>query len=176
MKFVWRALGPVLVLVLLLAGACALDGGSDGTPAAGGPATPNPSPDGTGAGAQLVYNLGAAEARGGHTLEKHVGRTDAQLIQRLKDEPDISAASSYRDRETAERTVAAALGKGSAQLDRWVKGASHPNLALRITMPDVIGRSVDHGSTKVVDVKSAVVVLTWDDGDWFVLTSYPEER
>ena len=32
------------------------------------------------------------------------------------------------------------------------------------------------GATKVVDVSSAVIVLAWDRTDWFVLTSYPEER
>src|SRR5258708_1628172 len=55
------------------------------------------------------YDLSRDEERGGHTLRKHVGRTDDELRQRLEREPDISAASTWTDRATAEETVAAAL-------------------------------------------------------------------
>ncbi len=42
------------------------------------------------------------EAAGGHTLERHVGKTEAQLAQRLASETRISAASSFTDRSVAE--------------------------------------------------------------------------
>jgi hypothetical protein len=38
-------------------------------------------------------DLRADEALGGHTLARHVGKTDAELAARLKREPQISAAS-----------------------------------------------------------------------------------
>src|SRR5215475_9666075 len=52
------------------------------------------------------YNLERDEERGGHTLEKHVGRTDFELRERLKRERNISAASTWTDRITAEQTIA----------------------------------------------------------------------
>src|SRR4051794_5666599 len=56
-------------------------------------------------------DLSIDESRGGHTLARHVGRTDAELRQRLIDEPNISAASTYTSRATAELTVARALAE-----------------------------------------------------------------
>ena len=56
-------------------------------------------------------DLARDEAAGGHTLARHVGKTDAELRARLKAEPDISAASTYTDLETAERVVAEVLAK-----------------------------------------------------------------
>ena len=44
-----------------------------------------------------LYDLEADEALGGHTMARHVGRTDAQLAERLQRERDISAASTYTD-------------------------------------------------------------------------------
>src|SRR5580704_2440245 len=54
-------------------------------------------------------DLSQDEAAGGHTLRKHVGRTDGELRQRLRHERNIAAASTWTDRETAERAVGAAI-------------------------------------------------------------------
>ena len=40
---------------------------------------------------------------GGHTLARHVDKTDAELAERLRLEPQLSAASTYTDRAVAER-------------------------------------------------------------------------
>ncbi len=55
------------------------------------------------------YDLARDEERGGHTLQRHVARTDAQLRERLQRERNISAASTWTDRETAETVVAEGL-------------------------------------------------------------------
>src|SRR5262249_4570432 len=47
------------------------------------------------------HDLSGDEAMGGHTLARHIGKTDAELIERLRQEPDISSASTYTDRQTA---------------------------------------------------------------------------
>ena len=39
---------------------------------------------------------------GGHTLAKHVGKSDEFLRHRLATEPRIKAASTFYDRQTAE--------------------------------------------------------------------------
>jgi len=142
-------------------------------------ATPVPSRTGTpspSATPGALRDLDADEARGGHTLARHVGKSDQELRDRLRREPDISAASSYTDQDAAERTVGMALRNERAKVAAWEKASSHPNLVLRVTMPTVIGRSIRQGSSVARDVKSAVVVLRWVSPGWYVLTSYPEDR
>ncbi len=174
------SLAVVLAVLLggyLLAGVVNDDGpgGDSGAPASRvGTADANASLTATPVGSR--YDLEGDERRGGHTLSRHVGKTDAELVARLKSEPDISAASSYTDKPTAERMVAEVLNANRSQVSRWESGSSHPNLAVRAKGSEVIGRSVSRGSSKVQDVRAAVVVLSWAERDWFVLTSYPEAR
>ena len=128
---------------------------------------------------QVWRDLGADEAMGGHTLARHVGRTDAQLADRLQREPQISAASTYTDRETAERTVRAALAASSRKVSDWERRTGRrPNLVLHYTARGgpPLGRSLARGKTHVTPAFRAIVVLRWDDRvrRWFVLTSYPE--
>src|SRR3982750_1152674 len=74
-------------------------------------------------------DLSIDEGRGGHTLGRHVGRTDEQLRERLQHERNISAASTYTDRETAERAVTAAIESSQGKLQRWFgRGRRRPNL------------------------------------------------
>jgi hypothetical protein len=124
-------------------------------------------------------DLSRDEAMGGHTLARHVGRTDEQLRERLRLEPGISAASSYTDRATAERTVAAALDQAGPRLRDWLnRRGPRPNLALRYRGSNgrAVGSSLERGSAGPRPCPGAVVVLRWDDrrGQYFVLTSYPE--
>ena len=96
------------------------------------------------AAAKTGYDLGRDEARGGHTLARHVGRTDAQLSDRLRRE-QISAASTYTDRATAERVVARTLARQRSRVDQWLaRKGSRPNLALdyRGDGRETIGRSL----------------------------------
>ena len=126
-------------------------------------------------------NLSTDEQRGGHTLARHVGRTDQQLRKRLSDQPNISAASTYTDRQTAELTVGLILDQQASRVTSWTRRhGSRPNLALRsadLRGPPV-GRVLTRGRTTPLAAHGAVVVLRWDDRakDFYVLTSYPEQR
>lgn len=138
------------------------------------PATPAPNPSPTSTNSR---DLRADEARGGHTIARHVGRSDDQLRQRLRDEPDISAASSYTDLPTAQQAVGAVLAAKSAELRKWEqRSGSRLNLVLRLDLHEVIGRSIEQGESRASDCTNAVVVLRWAGNSWFVLTSYPEDR
>jgi len=124
------------------------------------------------------YDLERDEERGGHTLKKHVGRTDEQLRERLEEERNISAASTWTDRESAETTVGEALRREHGRIENWMRrGYPRANLALHYDARRVIGRSLRHGYTQTVDCTSAVIVLRADGPDsFFVLTTYPEAR
>jgi hypothetical protein len=121
------------------------------------------------------------ERRGGHTIERHVGKSDEDLRARLKREPRIAAASTYTDLAVAERVVAEALREAAGQVERWTaRTGRRPNLALDYdgAPGTIVGRSLRRGRPTAERCTDAVVVLRWDErrDDYFVLTSYPEVR
>jgi hypothetical protein len=122
------------------------------------------------------HDLSQDEGAGGHTLKKHVGRTDDQLRERLGHERNISAASTYTDRETAERAVGAAIQSNADKIQRWlVREGGHPNLVLLYDSDHPVGRTLQRGEDQPEPCSHALVVLKWDgDGQYHVLTSYPE--
>lgn len=116
---------------------------------------------------------------GGHTLARHVGKTDDELADRLRREPRISAASTYTDRATAERSVGSALASGSDTLAAWERRSGRrPNLVLnyRSSGTEPLGRSLRRGQKRATPARRALVVLRWDERSrrFYVLTSYPE--
>jgi hypothetical protein len=125
-------------------------------------------------------DLAAAERLGGHTLARHVGLTDDDLRERLRREPNLAAASTYPDRQTAERVVAATLAQSTRRIATWSAGTgARPNLTLdfRGHPATPVGRSLRRGDTRVRACPDAVVVLRWHaSGRFHVLTSYPECR
>lgn len=118
------------------------------------------------------------EKRGGHTVARHVGRTDEQLRERLRKEPGLSAASTYTDLATAEEAVTLAIRSAKKRTDAWIaREGSRANLV--IDWPGngkVLGRSLRRGEKAPVPCKRALVVLKWDTESeiFYVLTSYPE--
>jgi hypothetical protein len=129
--------------------------------------------------AVAVRDLSIDESMGGHTLARHVGKTDADLADRLRREPEISSASTYTDRRIAERTVAAALASADGKLASWQRRSGRrPNLVLHFIDPSrqPLGRSLSRGRQASVSCDRVLVVLRWDErsGRFYVLTSYPE--
>jgi hypothetical protein len=116
--------------------------------------------------------------RGGHTLEKHVGRSDDELRQRLDRERNISAASTWTNRDLAEETVGDALRREQNKIQRWEERAyPRANLALHFDAGRVIGRSMKRGDASSRPCTEAVIVLKAEAaGGFYVLTTYPEEQ
>ncbi len=124
-------------------------------------------------------NLAADEEAGGHTLKKHVGRTDGELRERLRREPEISAASTYTDRHTAEDFIGDCLSENESRIGQWMERERHPNLVLDCVGDPAwpIGRSLRRGQSEIEPCSQATVVLKWrTPRDYYVLTSYPDCR
>src|SRR5579883_3004153 len=98
---------------------------------------------------------------GAHTLRKHVGCTDAQLRERLRHEPEISAASTWSDRETAERALGLALAQNQDKIQRWLARDRHPNLVLDYDGDQPLGRSLRRGAGQPQPCSHATIVLKW---------------
>jgi hypothetical protein len=124
-------------------------------------------------------DLSQDEAAGGHTLHKHVGRTDDELRQRLHRERDISAASTWNDRASAETAVGAAIADQNTKISRWLGRDRHSNLVLDYDgdPSHPFGRTLRRGEDNVEPCTHAVIVLKWDrPNSYHVLTAYPECR
>ena len=121
-------------------------------------------------------NLEIDEQRGGHTLRKHVGRSDQELLERLESE-NISASSTWTDRASAEEAVGEAL-EHNAKLERWLdRTGRKPNLVIDYhgSPQHPVGRCIARGSTTAVPAYDALVVLkAYGGDDFYVLTAYPE--
>lgn len=124
------------------------------------------------------HGLAGDEQRGGHTLQRHVGKSDMELRARLVAERNISAASTYADRETAEIVVTQALTANQPRIQQWLRRpGGHPNFVLDYDANEPIGRSLHRNAEMSQPCSHVVVVLRWVSADDFiVLTSYPECR
>jgi hypothetical protein len=120
-------------------------------------------------------DLARDEERGGHTLERHIGKTDAELRRRL-DEESISADSTYADRNTAEMAVAASIQENSNKINSWLhRPGGHSNLVLDYDSDTPLGRSMRRDDAQSFPCSHAVAILKWKGpSDYFVLTSYPD--
>ena len=121
------------------------------------------------------HDLSRDEARGGHTLQRHVGKSDAELSDRLQNE-DVSAASTYTNRAMAEMAVAAAIRENTDKINRWLqRPGGHSNLVLDYDSNSPIGRSMRRGEAQSFPCSHAVAVLKYaGTNDYYVLTSYPD--
>ncbi len=143
-----------------------------------------PTPDNGPAAAAPTFgatrrDLSQDESAGGHTLHKHVGRSDAELSERLRHERNISAASTWNDRDSAESAVGAAIAQQQGKITRWLERDSHPNLVLDYDGDSAhpFGRTLRRGAEQAEPCAHAVIVLKWDDANTYhVLTAYPECR
>jgi hypothetical protein len=123
------------------------------------------------------HDLSPDESAGGHTLRKHVGRSDDELRDRLAEE-SISASSTYTDRAAAEFAVGNALQEGRYRIEQWLaRSGGHPNLVLDYRSDQPVGRTLHRGDSASQPCGDAKVVLRWvSSSEYYVLTSYPECR
>jgi len=119
--------------------------------------------------------LQAHEAAGGHLIQRHVGQTDTDLVARLNAQPNISAASSFPNRATAETAVSSALDANSNRINGFLTG-SRNRLVLDHDTGSVIGSVVQRGSTTPVSTTNVRVVLQRDASmptGYRIVTGFP---
>ncbi|MDQ0958803.1 hypothetical protein QFZ66_002681 [Streptomyces sp. B4I13] len=136
------------------------------------------------------------ELSGGHSIDKHVGLTDAQLTQRLRDEAtgggqqQIPAASSFTDLDSAQKYTQYNIRSNSAEIDKWLENPPPQTLKRDFSVPSVTdgamaapvvtGRTapvVGGNPTPPKDAHGVLTILKYDpslDPPFVVLTSMPE--
>ena len=123
--------------------------------------------------------LGAHVSKRGHLIERHVGKTDEELLERIRNNPRITGSSTFIDRATAEKVANTVLNnpKNIEKIQKWLSDPnSRPTLPLRYKGDgEIIGRSVSRNSEVVENVTNAKIVLKKDSNGNFILTGYPEK-
>lgn len=125
-----------------------------------------------------MRDLSQDERAGGHILRKHVGQSEEDLRERLRREENITGASTYTDRPTAEHVVGAAIAQSQDRIQSWLnRPGRHPNLVLDYDADEAIGRTINRGEVHSRPCTHALVVLKYGGpNNYYVLTSYPECR
>ena len=78
-------------------------------------------------------------------MEKHIGRTDQQLAERLQHEPHVPTASTFPDRATAESAISKVLDDNHSIIKDFLEGTEH-QLVINQRTPDPIGTSWVRGA------------------------------
>ncbi|MFD4930403.1 ribonuclease YeeF family protein [Peribacillus butanolivorans] len=120
--------------------------------------------------------LAAHEVKGGHLIERHVGKTDEELLERIRNNPRINGSSTFKDRAIAEKVASKVLSdiNNKKAIESWLSNPqSKSNLVLTYKGTEVIGRGVKRGSTTVENMTNARIVLKKDGEGNYILTGYP---
>jgi len=121
--------------------------------------------------------LASEEAAGGHTLARHVGRTEEQLRARLASQPRIPAASTFGTLREAERVVAETLRANKNAIEQWAKLAPiGDQKVFTYAAGRVIGLGVIRSTNQIQNMSKVVIVLrkvVAQNRVYFLLTSYP---
>lgn len=114
---------------------------------------------------------------GGHVLEKHIGKSEAELRQRLKQQTWLQGSSTFYNARIAEETISRALKFNALYIKSWAKTAT-PNSSLRIDF--FAGKDVGFGlrsaSGNVIKSAKIRVILRceqYNSMPYYVLTAFP---
>ena len=116
------------------------------------------------------------EAKGGHLISRHVGKSDAELIERVQKNPKLPGASSFTNLEIAEEVTYNVLTdqKNTSIIKDWL-AKGRLVLDYQSQPPTILGRGVAQGSTVVKNLYNARIVLKSDKaGGYYILTGYPK--
>jgi hypothetical protein len=123
--------------------------------------------------------LQTQEKLGGHTIERHVGKTDQELVIRLNNEIRIRASSSYFDLKIANNQIQTALTNNRQMVNEWAKNAAtgqskvvdyHANINVgRVAIRPASLTNI-HNSSRL-----RIVLRATAEGNCYLLTSYPAE-
>jgi hypothetical protein len=112
---------------------------------------------------------------GGHTIAKHVGRTEEQLRARLLAER-VPAASTFPSLRAAEQAVSRALRANAATIKTWAQTASQDQLVLTHDAGFVTGSGVVRATGRLTSMSKVRVVLklqTYNGQPYYILTAFP---
>ena len=127
-----------------------------------------------------VYSSGFLERLDaeGHAIEKHVGKDNAFLLNRLATE-DISAASTFTNMEEAEDAIHIVLSERQDLVQNWLGSGKSDVKAFYYHSSKPVGRVMNRGRKNAIAGNQVRVVLRRDDDypeGFHLITAYPEVK
>jgi hypothetical protein len=113
---------------------------------------------------------------GGHTVERHVGKTDADLRARLARDQRLDTASAWDSAEIAARVIDATLKRHEAELTQWLARAPPGSRRVLDHRGETrVGRAIRADAPqRVVPLGNArLVIEALGHGRWRLITAYP---
>ncbi|MBM7644573.1 hypothetical protein JOD45_000766 [Scopulibacillus daqui] len=114
--------------------------------------------------------------KNGHTLARHVGKSDHELEARIRKD-HISAASTYYDKETATKAVQEALRIHDKKINNWLNHSNRNRLVLKTHHSFAVGKAVLRSDMEVhPQLHDTITVLQKDPSGklgYKIITSYP---
>jgi hypothetical protein len=126
----------------------------------------------------LPIDLAIHESLGGHTIAKHIAKSDTWLMSRVTSDPTIPYASSFTDLHTATWAVNRAMYDNDIAIDSWLNSAA-TQASFDQDAAIHIGRCATStqpfGPANPFNVIRLRVILRKlrPNGRFFVLTSFP---
>jgi hypothetical protein len=127
----------------------------------------------------MRHEATAANPRlGGHTILKHVGKTEAELRERLRLEPKRKVVSSFYSLQAAEFAISNVMRAEASRITAWARSTSNRTpLVLNRGVSGSIGYGIVRKTDQLVQMNEVVVVLKYERYNgmpYYILTAYIE--
>ncbi|MBB5504133.1 RNase A-like domain-containing protein [Paraburkholderia atlantica] len=112
---------------------------------------------------------------GGHTILKHVGRTEAQLRERLRLEPNRRVVSSFRDLAAAEWAISRVMDSNTSRIRNWAQSNPRRDLVLYQDVGRKVGYGVIRATGEFKHMSTVQVVFRFEEYNgmpYYIFTSY----
>ncbi len=119
-----------------------------------------------------------AIGNGQHVTSRHIGKTDAELLQRISSNSKITASSTFTNETVANSVINSSLmdSNNVTKINAWLTNGAKGNLPISYNGNTVIGRGVSQGSNAVNNLTNAKVILKGNgNGGFDILTAYPSK-
>ena len=117
------------------------------------------------------------ESRGGHTIDRHVGKDEQYLINRVNGmKSKNAAATSFKDSETATKALKDTITKNADDIEDWLNNSNDARKVIETNFNYEVGYVVSKSTGQMVEgLKKSVTVIVRDPTSplgFYVLTTY----
>ena len=123
-------------------------------------------------------NVEMQEAAGGHTIERHVDKSENWLRNRIETDPTLKidgVASSFRNETIANRVQGQFIKQNKEAILNWLKSGDNKPFVGVVEMNEPVGIVVERGKAGFVEANKARIVLFRNNSEhgWHIRTSFP---
>lgn len=115
---------------------------------------------------------------GGHTFERHIGKTEAELRQRLSLRPTMTGSSTFYKVSVAEDAISRALKFNAQYIKNWAStGRTGSRLEIDFFAGNEIGFGLKTASGPVIKsckLRVVLILQTFQGKPYYVLTAFPK--